>query len=250
MTKKAYKLYYWPSIQGRGEFIRLAFEEAGAAYVDVARLPEKRGGGVNAMLKLMRDKRSGLLPFAPPFIEVDGQLIAQTANILLYLGPRLGLVPKDETRRTEAHQLMLTIADFALEAHDTHHPLGPSFYYEDQKPESKRRAADFVAARMPKFLGYFERALSRGRASKQKYMVGSSLTYVDLGIFQMVSGLDYAFPKAMGRLAPRISGLRALAEHVSRRPRVAAYLGSNRRIAFNESGLFRNYPELDIDPKK
>jgi glutathione S-transferase len=248
VTEAAYELYYWPTIQGRGEFIRLAFEEAGASYVDVARLSEKKGGGVKAMMRLMRSKRAGLLPFAPPFIKVDGQLIAQTANILHFLGPRLGLVPKDEAGRTEALQLMLTIADLAVEAHDTHHPLGPSLYYEDQIPESKRRAADFVAQRLPKFLHYFERALARS-SGEQKYMVARSLTYVDLAIFQAISGLDYAFPKAMARLAPEITGLRALAKRVSRRPRIAAYLSSKRRIPFNESGLFRRYPELEAAPK-
>ena len=248
MTKKPYELYYWPTIQGRGEFIRLAFEEAGAPYVDVARLAEKKGGGVKAMLKLMRDKRPGLSPFAPPFIRVDGELIAQTANILHFLGPRLGLVPKNDTRQTEALQLMLTIADFALEAHDTHHPLGPTLYYEDQKSESKRRSAEFIKERIPKFLGYFERALSHS-GGKKKYMLGSSLSYVDLGIFQLMSGLDYAFPKAMARIAPQIGGLRELSARVSERPRIAQYLASNRRIPFNESGLFRRYPELDVNPK-
>jgi glutathione S-transferase len=232
-----YALYYWPSIQGRGEFIRLALEAGGADYLDVARTP----GGVAKMLALMEDKPAARPPFAPPFLRSGRLVIAQTANILQYLGPRLGLAPADEAARLWAHQLQLTIADFVLEAHDTHHPVGAGLYYEDQKPESKRRAKEFRAERMPKFLGYFEGVLAnnRGRA------VGRSLTYVDLSLFQVIAGLRYAFPRAMRSLEPAHPRLVALHDRVAALPRIAAYLASDRRIPFNEQGIFRRYPELD-----
>ena len=46
-----YELYYWPGIQGRGQFVRLALEYAGAKYVDIALVPEEKGGGVPALEK-------------------------------------------------------------------------------------------------------------------------------------------------------------------------------------------------------
>ena len=232
-----YELHYWPSIQGRGEFIRLALEAGGADYVDVARKP----GGMNKMLALMEDKLPARPPFAPPFLKCGRLVIAQTANILQYLGPRLGLAPADEAGRLWAHQLQLTIADFVLEAHDTHHPIGVGLYYEEQKPESRRRAKEFRTERMPKFLGYFEGVLAknRGRAA------GRSLSYVDLSLFQVVAGLRYAFPRAMQSLEHGFSRLVALHDRVAALPRIAAYLASERRIPFNEQGIFRHYPELD-----
>jgi glutathione S-transferase len=244
MTDAPYQLYYWPNIPGRGEFIRLAFEEAGARYVDVARQPEKEGGGIKAMMKLMREGK-GLEPFAPPFLKVGEQLIAQTANILAYLAPRLHLVADDEASRVSANQLQLTIADLLDEAHDVHHPIASSLYYEDQKVESKRRAPIFLAERVTKFLGYFERVIERNEAGHGVHILGAGVTYVDLSLFQVMSGLTYAFPKAMKKLAPKFSRLRALADHVAARPRIAAYLASSRRLSFNEQGIFRHYPELD-----
>jgi glutathione S-transferase len=232
-----YELYYWPSIQGRGEFVRLTLEEAGADYADVAR---QRGAG--ALAPLLEGKSLARAPFAPPFLKAGKLVIAQTANILLWLAPRHGLVPKGEAARVWAHQLQLTIADWLVEAHDTHHPLGAAFYYEDQKPESKRRAANFTGSRLPKFLGYFERLLAR---EKGGWLLGRSLSYVDLSLFQMVAGLRYAFPRAMEKLAPRHLRSAALHDRVASRPRVAAYLASPRRIAFNQHGIFRHYPELD-----
>jgi glutathione S-transferase len=239
-----YELYYWPSIQGRGEFIRLAFEEAGVPYVDVARLPGDQGGGVQAMMRLLRGEMAGLPPFAPPILKVGELTIAQTANILQFLGPRLGLVPDDEASRVRANQLQLTVADLADEAHDTHHPVATSLYYEDQKPEAIRRAGHMVADRLPKFLGYFERVLERG--GEHDYLVGPGLSYVDLSMFQTLSGLRYAFPKAMARLEPSTPRLVALCERVAARPRVAAYLASDRRLPFNEGDVFRHYDELDV----
>jgi glutathione S-transferase len=234
-----YELYYWPSIQGRGEFIRLALEESGADYVDVARLPQR---GVPALMRILEGKSEGRLPFAPPILKAQKLVIAQTANILLWLAPRLGLVPKSEAARLWAHQLQLTLADFLVEVHDTHHPIGGAFYYEDQQHESKRRAAHFGAERLPKFLGYFERVLGRERGN---WLLGKSFSYADLSLFQMIAGLHYAFPIAMGRLERKHPRTMALYDRVASRPRIAAYLASPRRIPFNEKGIFRHYPELD-----
>lgn len=238
-----YELYYWPEIQGRGEFVRLALEEAGAAYVDVARR-SARTGGVPALLRLMDGARIAHPPFAPPYLRAGKLLIGQTANILLFLGQRHGLAPKAEAGKLWAHQLQLTIADLVAEVHDTHHPIASSLYYEDQKPEARRRAADFRRTRMPKFLRYFETVLARNPAGP-RFLVGARLTYPDLSLFQVVEGLRYAFPNAMRRLERKVPRVTALHDRVARRPRLAAYLASPRRIPFNESGIFRRYPELD-----
>jgi glutathione S-transferase len=239
-TGAGYELYYWPTIQGRGEFVRLALEEAGAEYVDVAR----RDGGVEAMQRLMNGAAAENPPFAPPFLKDGEVLIAQTANILFYLGRRHGLAPRDEAGRVWAHQLQLTIADVVDEAHDTHHPIASSLYYEDQQPEAKRRAADFIANRIPKYLGYFERVLERNPAG-DRHLVGRRVSYCDLSLFQLVAGLRYAFPRATGRLETEFPRVIALHDRVAARPRIAPYLKSPRRIAFNEYGIFRRYPELD-----
>ncbi len=237
----AYDLYYWPTIQGRGEFVRLALEDAGVDYFDVAREP----GGVAAMQRLMDEAAGAHPPFAPPFLKDGDVMIAQTANILLfYIGRRHGLAPRSETGRLWAHQLQLTIADIVDEAHDTHHPIASSLYYEDQQPEARRRAADFIANRIPKYLDYFERILERNPRGG-RHLVGGRVTYCDLSLFQLVAGLRYAFPQAMGTLVPRFPRVSALHESVAARPRLAAYLQSPRRIAFNEHGIFRHYPELD-----
>jgi glutathione S-transferase len=230
----AYELFYWPSIQGRGEFIRLALEEAGAAYVDVAREP---GGMDRMMAALQADAHPA---FAPPFLKAGTLVIGQTAAILLYLGQHHNLAPRDEAGGLWTHQLQLTIADLVAEAHDVHHPVASSLYYEDQKDEAKRRARDFTRERIPKFFGYFERLLD-GRA----YLVGDQLTYADLSLFQVIEGLRYAFPRALGRFGEDYPGLAALRESVAGRPRIAAYLASPRRLPFNEEGIFRHYPELD-----
>ncbi|MBW8907362.1 MAG: glutathione S-transferase [Betaproteobacteria bacterium] len=225
-----YELYYWPSIQGRGEFIRLALEDAGAEYVDVARRPR----GVQAMMRLMASRALKTPPFAPPFLRAGELVIAQTALILHWLAPRLGLAPKSEAGRLWLHQQQLTISDWLVEVHDTHHPIGSGLYYEDQKSESLRRAADFRENRLRKFMDYFER-LDRGR----------NITYVELSLFQMIEGLRYAFPQTMAALEPEYPGLIDLHERVAARPRLALYLRSKRRIAFNQQGIFRAYPELD-----
>jgi glutathione S-transferase len=233
-----YQLYYWPGIQGRGEYVRLALEEAGADYADVAR----GGQGMAAMMKMMEGS-SGTPPFAPPFLKAGKLVIGQTANILLYLGARHGLAPKAEAGRLWVHQLQLTISDFVMEVHDTHHPIGVSLYYEDQRAPAKKRTEEFWTERVPKYLGYFEQLL---RSSGGSYITGRRLTYVDLSLFQIVEGLRYAFPKRMQAFERNIPGLIDLHDRVAVRPNIKAYLESDRRIAFNEDGIFRHYRELDI----
>jgi glutathione S-transferase len=233
-----YELYYWPSIQGRGEYVRLALEDAGANYADVARSDR----GMAAMTGMM-EARGGMPPFAPPFLKAGQLVIGQTANILLYLGSRHGLAPKAEAGRLWVHQLQLTVADFVLEVHDTHHPLGPSLYYEDQRAPAKKRTDEFWKQRVPKYLGYFERLLKNNGGS---YLTGRRLTYADLSLFQIVEGLRYAFPKRMKAFERRIPGLIDLHDRVAIRPNIKPYLASDRRIAFNEDGIFRRYKALDL----
>lgn len=238
-----YELYYWPTIQGRGEFVRLALEEAGARYVDVAREPAKKGGE-GAMMRLLDGSRIERPPFAPPFLKAGKLIIAQTANILMFLGSRHGLAPAGEAGRLWANQLQLTIADLVQEVHDTHHPISGNLYYEDQRPEAKRRAADFLKSRAPKFLGYFENVLANNPSAKG-FLIGGKLTYPDLSLFQIVAGLRYAFPHAMARIEKKHPRIAALHAKVAARPRIAAYLASDRRIPFSEEGIFRHYEELD-----
>jgi len=229
-----YELYYWPSIQGRGEYVRLALEEAGADYLDVA-----RERGTSSMMRMM--EKGDTPPFAPPFLKAGKLVIGQTANILLYLGARHALAPKAEAGRLWVHQLQLTVTDFVVEIHDTHHPLGPSLYYEDQRSEAKKRTGEFWKERVPKYLGYFEGVLENSGGA---YLAGRKLTYVDLSLFQIVDGLRYAFPQRMKAFERKIPGLCGLYERVANRPRIKAYLESDRRIAFNEDGIFRHYEAL------
>jgi glutathione S-transferase len=238
----AYELYYWREIQGRGEFVRLALEEAGATYIDVARQPTK-AGGVPAMMRLLDGAEVKHPPFAPPFLRSGKLLIGQTANILLYLGTRHGLAPGNEAGRLWTHQLQLTIADLVGEVHDAHHPIASSLFYDDQRREAQRRAADFVNSRMPKYLRYFEAVLAR---SNGRYLAGRRLTYADLSLFQVVEGLRYAFPKAAARLEKKVPRVVELHDAVAGRSRLKTYLASERRIAFNEEGIFRHYAELDV----
>jgi glutathione S-transferase len=241
------ELYYWPTIQGRGEFVRLLLEEAGADYVDVARTK----GGMAALMGILGGKQKGALPFAAPFVRVGDLVVSQSANILDYLAPKLGLVPDDEALRVEARQIQLTMADFVAEVHDVHHPIGASLYYEDQKKEAKRRAPLFIQERVPKFMGWLEEILERNDKSEGRYLVGTDLTYVDLSAFQVIEGLRYAFPNAMARFERKIPRLVALHDRVAERPRIAAYLQSERRLPFNRDGIFRAYPELDApDPRR
>lgn len=232
-----YTLYYWPGIQGRGEFVRLALEEAQAEYVDSA-LEED---GIDAMNHFLQSEEVPRPPFAPPFLEAGKLLIGQTANILMFLGPRHGLAPRDMAGRLWVHQLQLTMTDFVAEIHDTHHPLGSSLYYEQQKAEAKRRTKEFLGIRLPKYLGYFERVLER---SGGEWLAGAKLTYADLSMAQVLAGLKYAFPDATRTQLKRRPRLAALHDEVFGRPRIRRYVMSKRRIPFNNDDVFRRYPEL------
>ncbi len=233
-----YQLYYWPEIQGRGEFVRLALEDAGAAYDDVARSK----AGMGRMLAMMEAKGDKHPPFAPPFLKAGKRVIAQSANILFYLGPRLKLSPRDEAGRLWLNQLQLTVTDFVKEIHDTHHPIAGSLYYEDQKVEAQKFAHYFLKDRVPKYLGYFESVLKK---SGGPYALGRKFSYMDLSLFQLIAGLRYAFPQAMARIERKLPGVIAVHDRVAARPRIKKYLASSRRLAFNEMGIFRHYPELD-----
>jgi glutathione S-transferase len=237
-----YQLYYWPTIQGRGEFVRLALEEAGVDYVDVAR--DAGGRGVDAMMAILEGKAVHP-PFAPPFLRDGDRLIGQTAAILLHLGDRHGLAPADPAGRLWTHQIQLTIADAVTEAHDIHHPIGSGLYYEDQKPEAARRAEQFRAERLPKFLDWFERILAGNPAGGHHHLVGDRISYADLSLFQLVAGLRHALPRAMARAEKDSPKVAALHDRVAARPRIRAYLASPRRLPFSEQGIFRCYPELD-----
>lgn len=244
MADAEYRLYYWPDIQGRGEFVRLVLEDAGAPYVDVARLPDDEGGGVPALMACLARDEVGTPNFAPPILQQGDLYISQTAAICAYLGERHGLAP-DGDARWQALHLQLTLADFVVEIHDTHHPIAGSLYYEDQKPEAQRRTAVFGEERLPKFLGYFEHVLTLNAAADGRWLVGTDCSHADLSLFQVVTGLEYAFPKALAALRDGHPHLFALCDRVRERPNIAAYLASERRIAFNELGIFRHYPELD-----
>ena len=238
-----YELFYWPGLPGRGELVRLALEDAGAPYIDVAR--SEAHGRVAALHRMLEAEGPGLVPFAPPFLRHGSLVLAQVANILHYLGPRLGLVDTSEEGRHRALQLQLTIADLLAEVHDTHHPTSTALYYEDQKPAAREKTQAFLEHRLPKFLSYFERVAS-GDASDASVTGGHS--YVDLSMFQTIEGLSYAFPRAMTALGPRLPRLLAIRDRIRSRPRIAAYLASDRRLAFNEHDIFRRYAELDLEP--
>src|SRR5579885_1198399 len=234
-----YQLFYWPGLQGRGEFVRLALEDAGADYDDVARKP----GGTDRMMAMMRGPREKRPPFAPPFLKAGKLVVAQVAEILYFLGPRLKLAPRAEADRLWLHQLQLTVTDFVKEIHDTHHPLGGEFYYEDAKAEAKRFTENFLQERAPKYLGYFETVLKK---SGSPYVLGRKASYMDLSLFQLVEGLRYAFPNAMRRLERDVPRVVAVRDRIAGRDRLKKYLSSPRRLAFNEQGIFRRYPELDM----
>jgi len=241
----AYELHYWPGIQGRGEFVRLALEASGAPYVDVARGAEDAGLGLPAMLQCLQDRHLAHPPFAPPFLKDGDIVVGQTAVILQYLAPALKLVGRSEQARIWTQQIQLTIADLVAEAHDTHHPVDSGLYYEDQRPEALRRAAAFCHVRLPKFLQWFESIVVRNPAGSRQ-LVGGKLSYADLSLFQLIEGLRYAFPNAAAQALAKTPNIVALHDRVAELPRVSAYLRSERRLPFNEQGIFRNYPELDL----
>ncbi|WP_231132069.1 glutathione S-transferase [Salinisphaera orenii] len=235
-----YELYYWPGIPGRGEFIRLALEDAGADYIDVG-----QRDGAGAVARSLYDDTTGP-PFAPPALRIDGiGMVSQVANILRVTGHDLGLASDNAAEDAFCHGLQLTLSDFVAEIHDTHHPLGPDLYYEDQTSEAKHRAALFRASRLPKFLSYFEQVTATNTAAP--WLVGADATTADLSLFQILAGLRYAFPTAMASLNDAIPNLNTLHDAVAARPGIAAYLVSDRRQPFNQHGIFRQYPELDGD---
>ena len=239
-----YDLYYWPQIPGRGEYVRLVLEAAGAAYRDMARLDVSQGGGTEAMFAFIEGRKGPFVPFAPPFLVADDIVVSQAAVIAAFLGERHGLAPDGEADRLFTRAVAVTTADFVAEAHDTHHPVGTSLYYHDQKAEAARRAEEFRAERMPKFLGWYEPILAANPLG-HSWLVGDRMTYADLGLFQTVAGLNYAFPKRMQSLSESIPLVEALCKRVAASERIATYLASDRRLAFNEDGIFRHYPELD-----
>ena len=240
----AYEFFYWPDIQGRGEFVRLALEDAGAAYTDVARGAERDGLGVPAMLAVMLGEGSSHIPFAPPFLRDGHVIVSHTAAILLYLGGRIGLAPTDEDGMLWTHQIQLTITDIVKEVYDSHHPIDEDKWFHEQKDEAIARAAVFRTDRMPKYLGWFERILETNPAGAD-HLVGGIVTYADLSLFQLVEGLRFAFPIASARELAKLPRLTALHTAVAERPRLKAYLASERRVPFKETGIFRRYLELD-----
>ncbi len=234
----SYKLWYWPSIQGRGEFVRLALEGAEIAYEDCA-----RGVGEDGLMADLND-RTGRTPFAPPYLELDGLVIAQVANILMYLGERHGLAPSNMADRLWLNQLQLTIADLVAEVHNVHHPVAMMDYYDDQKPEAARAAKQFREERLPKFLGHFEDAAQENTGD---WLIDHKWSYADTSLFQLVEGLRYMFRKRMKTLEPEYPNLIRIHDQVAELPGIKAYLKSDRRLAFNTDGIFRAYPELDAE---
>jgi len=241
----SYRLYYWPGIQGRGEFVRLVFEDAGVPYIDVGRMPQEEGGGARAIVDILQRNDIGTPQFAPPILQHGELLISQTATICRYVGMRHGLAPEREQDRWQAEHLQITISDFVSEIHDIHHPISGALYYEEQKPEALRRAALFLEQRLPKFLDYFERVLDKNTSSNRKWLVGPDCSHVDLALFQVVTGLRYCLPNALRAAEPAHPMVAALHDRVAERPHIAPYLSSDRRIPFNQDGIFRHYPELD-----
>lgn len=238
-----YRLFYWPMLPGRGEFVRLVLEEASAPYVDVARLPEDDGGGVKAVVAARKGALGGLPVFAPPILKAGELVLAQTPSICAWLAERHGLVADDVDIRATARTVDLTLHDILVEAHDTHHPLGVSRYYEEQKDEAQARSKTFREQRLPAWLAWIDRV----RAAHGGPWLLGDFTYVDLTLFHLLDGLAYAFPRAWARASEPYVDLMGLTEAVAARPAVAAYRASARWIGFGELGIFRHYPELD-DP--
>ncbi|KAI5117249.1 hypothetical protein M0805_006412 [Coniferiporia weirii] len=234
-TDEKYQLYYWPGIPGRGEPIRLAFEEAGVEYEDVAYTR-----GVSAVTELL----GGGKHFAPPILRHGDIEISQLPNIMLYLGPKLKLVPESEAGRLRVNQLFLTAMDCQNEAHDTHHPISVGAYYEDQKDAALERAKDFRENRVPKFFKYFESVLESNKESEGEWLVGDSLTYADLGLTFLVEGLLFAFPRGVANLYSKFPKVFSVHQRVKVRARIKAYYESDRRQTFS-NGIYRHYPELD-----
>ncbi|MAV87375.1 MAG: glutathione S-transferase [Rhodospirillaceae bacterium] len=241
----AYKLYYWPHIQGRGEVVRLALEYSNSEYEDVARNVSDPGSARTLITEFLNNNNNVNLPFAPPFLIDGDSVIAQAALILHYLAPKIDLVSEREDERLFAHQIQLTVTDLLMEVHDTHHPISNSLYYEDQIEEAKKRTTNFIENRIPKYLKYFETILINNHKTND-WLVGNKLSYADLSLFQIIEGLRYAFPQATSKVErdfPHVINVRNKVETI---PNINAYLKSSRRIPFNTMGVFRYYPELDM----
>ncbi|KAJ3494708.1 hypothetical protein NLG97_g3904 [Lecanicillium saksenae] len=244
-----YELIYWPGIPGRGEFVRLLFEETGVPYKDHAKTPDE---GVAKVLAFIDAKNTGddTNPpiLAPPILKYGDVILNQTPNILIYLAPKLGLSPPaTEAAFYHLNQASLTILDgFSNEVHETHHPIATSMYYEDQKEEAKKRSKAFIEERAPKFIGYVQRLLDSKTSGDGPWIHGDSLTYVDLVLFQCIDGTSYAFPKTMAQLknSGKYDGVFKLYEAVKERPNIKSYLASERRTKYGD-GIWRHYPELE-----
>jgi len=239
-----YRLYYWPNLPGRGEFIRLVLEQAGAKYVDIARQPEAEGGGMPPLMALRYGQGEGQPAYAPPVLRAGDFWLAQTPAICDYLAAIHRLVPTEPQGRARALQVFLTIFDVLGEVHDTHHPISKARFYEDQKQAAKQNATSFLQDRLPNHMAYFDRVLSQAGGA---YLLGHTLTYVDLAMYQLLLGLKHAFPKGASQVLTQTPGLSALFDKVAAQPRVAAFKASDRSVAFSNDGIFRNYPELDLD---
>jgi glutathione S-transferase len=230
------ELWYWPNIPGRGEFVRLFMEAGEIEYEDVAR--EK---GVEALVEDMAS-REGIRPFAPPYIVDDDLCIGQTAHILAYLSDKHGLGAGELDLDLQMIQLQLDISDMVEEVHSTHHPIAGSLYYQDQMEAAYENARAFREERIPKYLDHFEAALE-GQGGP--FVLGDQWNHVDTSLFQLMEGLDYAFPKRMRELDyPRLELCRQAVTEIDG---IEAYLASDRRMEFNQDGIFRHYPELDSE---
>ena len=205
---------------------------------------------------------------APPILRHGDLLINQLPNILLYLGPQLGLAPywdEDPNGIYYINELALTASDgLSNEAHDTHHPIAAGAYYEDQKEEAKKKAKDYIKNRLPKFVGYFERVLKSEASKGGEWLYGGKLTYADLVLFHTVDGVSFAFPKALEKMkkSGEYDGVFNLIERIRSRDNIKKYLESDRRQKYSK-GIYRkssliyivswercltlpgHYPELD-----
>ncbi|EMD83062.1 glutathione S-transferase [Pacificimonas flava] len=229
----SYDLWYWAGLPGRGEFVRIALEAGGIPYRERGR---EEGTDVAEQL----ERYDSTPPYAPPWLDTGELVLAQTANILLYLGDRHGLAPKDAKGKLWVNQLQLTIMDMVAEAHDTHHPIADGAYYEEQKEAAKQAAEQFRGERMPKFFRHFAKTLN----GERKFFAGEAWSYADTSFYVLMSGLEFAFPQRMATLRPEYRSLFEHRDRVGELPELQDYLASDRCLPF-ENGLFRHYEELD-----
>ncbi|KAI0012376.1 glutathione S-transferase protein-like protein [Xylariaceae sp. FL0662B] len=243
-----YELIYYTGVPGRGEHVRLMFEEAGAPYEDTQFLSFDKaretvthwlGAGGHGNPKY----------FAPPLFKHGDLVMSQTPNILLYLGPKLGLAGSREDDVYRVNALALTALDgLCNEVHDSHHPIAVMLPYEDQKEESLRRSQYWIKNRLLTHLEYWQKALVGDKETGGPWLLGTTLTYADLVLFQCLDGTTYAFPNAMkqARESGKYDRVFELWEAVKARPNIAAYLGSNRRQKYQDWGIYRHYPDNDL----